>query len=308
MAGCADKHKGHAVLEYQKFKNAEALAAREIRYRQSIEDSISEYYDKYIAILQEVFDREKNRMLDLIDRKFFSRTTAELYRRHKEEVGYSSLLPDLQPSVGMELSDTIRKKVKEKEKKMKEFGKKSFLAEGIFLDESILMQVEKLREAISISKIERIKAVLPFQCELTLKFQASKNKFLTHNLFQRGIRGPILLIAESYKGRSFGGFSPNMFPKEERYEADMRCKSFLFSLDDRVILPLKEESKKYSIRGGSNLWFGRGDLAISDECHKANISWAEIGRAYEVPRGLHGNPSEWLAGCLYFRVLEYEIF
>ena len=112
-------------------------------------------------------------------------------------------------------------------------------------------------------------------------------------------------MVESYKNRVFGGYSPKMFPREERYEEDTRCESFLFSLDERVRLPLKENYKKYAVKGGSNLWFGRGDLAISDECHKGNLSWAEIGRAYEAPSQASGRESEWLGGAWYFRVLEY---
>lgn len=94
-----------------------------------------------------------------------------------------------------------------------------------------------------------------------------------------------------------------MFPKEEVYQEDIRCTSFLFSLDDRIRIPLKEEYKKFAIKGGDNLWFGRGDLAISNECHKANISWSELGRAYEVPRAAVGKEDHWLAGAKYFRIL-----
>ena len=49
-------------------------------------------------------------------------------------------------------------------------------------------------------------------------------------------------------------------------------------------------------------------MAISDECHKGNISWAEIGRAYEAPPAASGRESIWLGGAWYFRILEYEIY
>jgi len=55
-----------------------------------------------------------------------------------------------------------------------------------------------------------------------------------------------------------------MFPKTEEYVQDDKLESFLFSLDDSCMLPLKEEYRQYSIRGGKNFCFGRGDLAISD--------------------------------------------
>jgi hypothetical protein len=84
--------------------------------------------------------------------------------------------------------------------------------------------------------------------------------------------------------------------------------AFLFSLDHAQLLHLKEEYKKFAIKGGINFGFGRGDLLISDECHKGNISWAEIGRAYKPPPNIKGALNEWLAGAAYFRVLEYEIY
>ena len=55
-----------------------------------------------------------------------------------------------------------------------------------------------------------------------------------------------------------------------------------------MILPIKDEYRRYSIRGGNCIWFGRGDLVISDECNKGNISWAETGRAYKVPQSFIG--------------------
>jgi hypothetical protein len=66
---------------------------------------------------------------------------------------------------------------------------------------------------ISHSKVDKIKSLMPFHCHLTPKFQASKHRFQTSNLHKLGLRGPILLVAESYKGKIFGGFSPKMFPK-----------------------------------------------------------------------------------------------
>lgn len=131
--------------------------------------------------------------------------------------------------------------------------------------------------------------MMPFPCQLTPKFQASKNRFQTDKIHKLGIRGPILVVAQSYKGKVFGGFSPKMFPKNDHYEEDNRCRSFLFSLDHCARLPIKEEYKKFAIKGGTNLWFGRGDLVIADECNKGNISWAQIGRAYQIPPGVTGN-------------------
>jgi hypothetical protein len=46
-------------------------------------------------------------------------------------------------------------------------------------------------------------------------------------------------------------------------------------------------------------------LVIADECNKGNINWAQIGRAYELPSGIKTNPDEWLAGALYFQIIEY---
>lgn len=55
-----------------------------------------------------------------------------------------------------------------------------------------------------------------------------------------------------------------MFPKTEEYIEDNKLECFLFSLDDKCLLPIKEEYRQFSIRGGKNFWFGRGDLALSD--------------------------------------------
>lgn len=97
-----------------------------------------------------------------------------------------------------------------------------------------------------------------------------------------------------------------MFPKyEEDYSEYRDVHSFLFSLDHRQVLPLKEEYKKYAIKGGVNFGFGQGDLLISDECNKGNINWAEIGRTYKEPSNVNGPLNEWLGGASYFRVIEY---
>jgi hypothetical protein len=117
---------------------------------------------------------------------------------------------------------------------------------------------------------------LPFKCDLKLKFRASGNQFLSKNLHSLNLRGPIVLYIKSHKNREFGGYSSIMFPKYEEEEniENRNITAFIFSIDHNQILHLKEEYKKYAIKGGINFGFGRGDLLISDECHKGNISWA----------------------------------
>lgn len=66
--------------------------------------------------------------------------------------------------------------------------------------------------------MEKIKALIPFQCELIPRYTASAFKFSTRTLHSKAIRGPIIVVAESYKNRTFGGYSPKMFPKEEVYQ------------------------------------------------------------------------------------------
>ena len=68
-------------------------------------------------------------------------------------------------------------------------------------------------------------------------------------------------------------------------------------------MPLKEEYKKFAIKGGTHFGFGQGDLLISDECHKGNISWAEIGRTYKEPSNVKGPLNEYLGGAAFFRVI-----
>lgn len=61
----------------------------------------------------------------------------------------------------------------------------------------------------------KIKDVLPFKCDLKLKFRASGNQFLSKNLHNLNLRGPIVLYVKSHKNREFGGYSSIMFPKYE---------------------------------------------------------------------------------------------
>lgn len=90
-------------------------------------------------------------------------------------------------------------------------------------------------------KEHKIKAILPFKCDLKLKFKASDNEFLSKKMYSLNIRGPIVLYVHSHKNRHFGGYSSIMFPKyEEDEDIDNRSISaFLFSLDHSKILPLK---------------------------------------------------------------------
>lgn len=85
------------------------------------------------------------------------------------------------------------------------------------LEQYLNVNVHSIRDDPSQSRVDRIRALIPFPCQLTQRFQASKHKFQTRSLHKIGIRGPIILVAESYKGRIFGGFTPKMFPKDEYY-------------------------------------------------------------------------------------------
>lgn len=83
----------------------------------------------------------------------------------------------------------------------------------MIVDEYLLVGMPKLRDNPSQTKLDKVKTMMPFSCQLTPKFQASKHRFQTDKLHKIGIRGPIVLVAESYKGNIFGGFAPKMFPK-----------------------------------------------------------------------------------------------
>lgn len=138
------------------------------------------------------------------------------------------------------------------------------------------LAVGDVKSVVTRTQSENLAAIMPFKCELRLKFQASKNKFLTANMHAVDIRGPILLVVQSHKGKTFGGYSSIMFPKNDDEEDFERrhSHSFLFSLDHSQLLHLKEDRRQYTLKGGKNFGFGRGDLLISDECNKGNISWA----------------------------------
>jgi hypothetical protein len=72
-----------------------------------------------------------------------------------------------------------------------------------------------------------------------------------------------------------------MWTARENFIEDKRAESFIFSVDDCEVLPIKPEFKKYAVHGGLNWGFGRGDLTISEECNKASISWADVGHVYQ---------------------------
>jgi hypothetical protein len=77
----------------------------------------------------------------------------------------------------------------------------------------------------------------------------------------------------------------------------------LFSIDDCEVLPIKPEFKKYSVHGGVNWGFGRGDLCVSEEGNKASINWADAGHVYQGLSTRLNQEKRWLAGSWYFRTL-----
>lgn len=192
-----------------------------------------------------------------------------MHKRYRCGEDYIPYLANLENTTAQYIYESIAKTIKDRETMIPRVINK----DDINLDLSILPN-ENIKEIINYSRIDNVKSLLPFKCKLSLKFKASKNNFLTSNLHSANIRGPILLVAQSYKNKVFGAFCPAMFPKAEQYVEDRKGLSFLFSLDNRMRLPIKQEYKRYAIKGGEHLWFGRGDLVIANECHKGNISWA----------------------------------
>lgn len=158
------------------------------------------------------------------------------------------------------------------------------------------------------SKLDQLHDLLPFHCKLTLRFQASVNNFLTKNLYSLNLNGPVLVLIQSSKLKTFGGFSPSMWTQYEEFVDDKRGESFLFSIDDCEILPIKPEFKKFSVKGGVNWSFGRGDLCVSEEGNKAAINWADVGYVYQGLSTRLNQEKRWLAGSWYFRTLEYEVY
>ena len=106
----------------------------------------------------------------------------------------------------------LEKTIQEKEKKIVKIFKQ-FMAEHNLVEEYLLVGLPKLRDHLSHTKLDKVKALMPFACQLTSKFQASKHRFQTDKLHRLGLTGAILVVAESYKGNIFGGFTPKMFPK-----------------------------------------------------------------------------------------------
>lgn len=72
----------------------------------------------------------------------------------------------------------------------------------------LVWRPEQLKEKGS--KMDQLLELLPFHCKPILKFQASKNKFITQNLYSLQLKAPILVLVQS-KLKTFGGFSSVMF-------------------------------------------------------------------------------------------------
>lgn len=121
-----------------------------------------------------------------------------------------------------------------------------------------------------------------------LIFRASQHNFQSA-LFKETCAGcpNTLMIAKSEKGQVFGGFTPSKWlnTKEKQYVGDPTASSFLFSLDNNLIFPIRRNQLDYAISayGGWGPIYGSPygpDLSISDKCHQSDNSCSSLGSHY----------------------------
>ncbi len=83
-----------------------------------------------------------------------------------------------------------------------------------------------------------------------------------------------MVVVKSVKGRVFGGYTPCKWldTKETEYIADTHRQSFLFSLDEKLVFPVRQNQTDYAIStyGSWGPIFGSPygpDLSLADQCH-----------------------------------------
>ena len=123
------------------------------------------------------------------------------------------------------------------------------------------------------------------------------------------------LSGKKYQGKKFGGFSSIVQSSDGKYSNDPTA--FVFSLTNgakgqQAIFNVKSEgTKAVGHFGGRICQFGMGDIYIDTNCNKTTQNRAAFGRHYELPSGIEYDTAEansLLAGSLYFKVKEVEIF
>ena len=125
------------------------------------------------------------------------------------------------------------------------------------------------------------------------------------------------MSGKKYQGKKFGGFSSIVQSSEGKYSNDPTA--YIFSLTNGAsakklpsVFPVKSEgTKAVGHFGGRICQFGMGDIYIDTNCNKTTQNRAAFGRHYELPDGMEYESVEansLLAGSLYFKVKEIEIF
>jgi len=127
-----------------------------------------------------------------------------------------------------------------------------------------------------------------------------------------------MVVVKSIQKKLFGGYTPCRWldTKEKEYIADTKRESFLFSVDERMVFPIRTHQIDYAIStyGSWGPIFGSPygpDLSISDQCHLNDHSCSSLGSHYEIPLSVKEFSNEafcLLAGSKKFKVLEYEVF
>jgi hypothetical protein len=173
-----------------------------------------------------------------------------------------------------------------------------------FINSTILSQ----ENGISLMTLIKV----PFYSRATRVYQATKDGFGASNFHSKvdGVLGTLTVI-KSTNGNIFGGFTSLSWGASSNYYSDPSA--YIFSLVNQrnyscVLSQTYQSNQNYSIytnpRQGA--CFGNGlDLNVADQSNSNNNSMANIGFAYQAPSM---NPASFLAGSLYFQILEVEVY
>lgn len=152
----------------------------------------------------------KLNLFSVINSKYCSQRFLEIEKLYKSQGDYIPLIYQHKEHFPHDIYKDIENLIYDKQKTVM----KTIAKLEVSIDLNAITN-EKLEEYTFNQREIKIKSILPFKCDLKLRFKASENEFLSKRLHAVNIRGPIVLYVESHKGRHFGGYSSIMFPKYE---------------------------------------------------------------------------------------------
>lgn len=150
--------------------------------------------------------------------------------------------------------------------------------------------------------------------KLTLQYRASRDGFAAHNFHMScDQRGPTLTVVRADNGTIFGGYNSSSWSSHPSGVYSTSRANFLFTLKGPG--QVTRENTVFGVKGDGNAaaynkadcgpTFGVGhDLYLASNCDITCQSSSTMPSSYNGP----GASTAALAGSLYFRVQEYEVF